>query len=79
MVELNPRIPWVLDAEGMATMISPRWQQITGMSEEDYRGRGFILRVSERYMTLLFTTGVRASECLIPHRPSGRLRALWRF
>jgi PAS domain S-box-containing protein len=42
MVELNPQIPWVLDDRGMATMISPRWQQITGMSEEDSRGRGFI-------------------------------------
>jgi PAS domain S-box-containing protein len=42
MVELNPQIPWVLDAEGMATMISPRWQRITGMSEEESRGRGFI-------------------------------------
>jgi len=42
MVELNPQIPWVLDENGMATMISPRWKQITGMSEEEYRGRGFI-------------------------------------
>ena len=42
MVELHPQIPWVLDEQGMATMISPRWKQITGMSEEDYRGRGFI-------------------------------------
>ena len=42
MVELNPQIPWVLDDKGMATMISPRWQQITGMGEEDSRGHGFI-------------------------------------
>ncbi len=42
MVELNPQIPWLLDDKGMATMISPRWQQITGMSEEESRGRGFI-------------------------------------
>ncbi|WP_160115006.1 sensor domain-containing phosphodiesterase [Bryocella elongata] len=42
MVELNPQIPWVLDDKGMATMISPRWKQITGMNEEEYRGRGFI-------------------------------------
>jgi PAS domain S-box-containing protein len=42
MVELNPQIPWVLDDKGMATMISPRWQQITGMSEDESRGRGFI-------------------------------------
>jgi PAS domain S-box-containing protein len=42
MVELNPQIPWVLDDQGRATMISPRWQQVTGMSEEESRGRGFI-------------------------------------
>ena len=42
MVELNPQILWVLDEHGMATMIWPRWQQITGMNEEDCRGRGFI-------------------------------------
>jgi PAS domain S-box-containing protein len=42
MVELNPQIPWVLDEKGMATMISPRWQCLTGMREEDYRGRGFV-------------------------------------
>lgn len=42
MVELNPQIPWVLNAEGMATMISPRWRQVTGMSDEESRGRGFI-------------------------------------
>lgn len=42
MVELNPQIPWVFDANGMAIMISPRWQQVTGMSEEESRGRGFL-------------------------------------
>jgi PAS domain S-box-containing protein len=42
MVELNPQIPWVLDENGMAIMLSPRWQQMTGMCEQDYRGRGFI-------------------------------------
>ncbi|MEG9436524.1 EAL domain-containing protein [Edaphobacter sp. HDX4] len=42
MVELNPQIPWVLDEKGMAIMISPRWQKITGMREEDYHGRGFV-------------------------------------
>jgi PAS domain S-box-containing protein len=42
MVELNPQIPWVLDDKGMAIMISSRWQQVTGMSEEESRGHGFI-------------------------------------
>lgn len=47
MVELNPQIPWVLDAEGMATMISPRWQQITGLGDEGARGRGFMNAVHQ--------------------------------
>lgn len=45
MVELNPQIPWVLDENGMATMISPRWEQITGMSRDAYHGRGFIAAI----------------------------------
>jgi PAS domain-containing protein len=32
MVELNPQIPWVLDADGSAMAISPQWEQVTGMS-----------------------------------------------
>ena len=42
MVELNPQIPWVLDAEGNAMAISPRWEQVTGMSAATAEGRGFL-------------------------------------
>lgn len=42
MVELNPQIPWVLDAEGNAVGISPRWEQVTGMSAATADGRGFL-------------------------------------
>jgi PAS domain S-box-containing protein len=42
MVELNPQIPWVLDADGNATAISPRWEQVTGMSAATAEGRGFL-------------------------------------
>jgi len=42
MVELNPQILWVLDAEGNATAISPRWEQVTGMSAANADRRGFL-------------------------------------
>ena len=42
MVELNPQIPWVLDADGNAMAISPRWEQVTGMNAESAEGRGFL-------------------------------------
>jgi PAS domain S-box-containing protein len=42
MVELNPQIPWVLDAHGNAVAISPRWEQVTGMSAATAEGAGFL-------------------------------------
>jgi len=81
MVELNPQIPWVLDDQGMATMISPRWKQITGMSEEEYRGRGFInalhpadqKRVAETIEHSLRTGDPIDVECRV-RTPSGNWR-----
>ena len=42
MVELNPQIPWELDADGNAMAIGPRWEQVTGMSAATAEGRGFL-------------------------------------
>ena len=42
MVELNPQIPWVLNADGNAMAISPRWEQVTGMSAASAEGTGFL-------------------------------------
>jgi len=42
MIDLNPQIPWVLDPEGNAIEISPRWKQVTGMSREMCQGRGYL-------------------------------------
>jgi PAS domain S-box-containing protein len=47
MVELNPQIPWVLDAEGHTTALSPRWEQVTGMTAQMSQGRGFLNAVHE--------------------------------
>ena len=34
MVELNPQIPWILDAHGNAIDVSSKWHEMTGLSEE---------------------------------------------
>lgn len=41
MVELNPQIPWVLDAEGNALSVSPRWGKLTGLNYEGATGQGY--------------------------------------
>jgi PAS domain S-box-containing protein len=45
MVELNPQTPWVLDPQGRALDLSPRWLTITGMTLEESQGRGFLKAV----------------------------------
>jgi len=42
MVELNPEIPWVMDSEGNNLDVSPRWEQITGLSKERTRNLGWL-------------------------------------
>ncbi len=42
MVDLNPEILWVLDAEGNNLDVSSRWTQITGMSREQTRNNGWL-------------------------------------
>ena len=42
MVEQNPEIPWVTDAEGNNLDVSSRWTKITGLSMEKTRGMGWL-------------------------------------
>lgn len=42
MIELLPQIPWVIDGEGRALDVSQRWMEITGMSDEQWRGFGWL-------------------------------------
>jgi len=42
MVDLNPEILWVLDAEGNNLDVSSRWTQITGLSKERPRNMGWL-------------------------------------
>ena len=42
MVELNPGIPWVLDAEGNNLDVSSRWTKLTGLSKERTRNLGWL-------------------------------------
>jgi PAS domain S-box-containing protein len=42
MVQSNPQTPWIMDANGMNVEVSPRWEQITGMSPEQTRDDGWL-------------------------------------
>jgi len=42
MVELNPHTPWVLDSRGKVIEASPRWERITGMTQEETLGDGWL-------------------------------------
>lgn len=42
MMELLPQIPWILDAEGRALDVSQRWLELTGMTDEQWRGFGWM-------------------------------------
>ena len=42
LVEHNPEIPWVSDAEGNNLDVSSRWTKITGLSMERTRGMGWL-------------------------------------
>jgi PAS domain S-box-containing protein len=42
MMELIPQIPWVIDPEGRALDVSHRWLELTGMTDEEWRGFGWL-------------------------------------
>ena len=42
MVELNPEIPWVLDAEGNNLDVSSKWTKLTGLTKEQTRNLGWL-------------------------------------
>jgi PAS domain S-box-containing protein len=42
MVELNPEIPWVMDAEGNNLDVSSRWTSVTGLSKEQTHNLGWL-------------------------------------
>jgi PAS domain S-box-containing protein len=42
MVELNPEIPWVMDAKGNNLDVSARWTKITGLTKERTRNLGWL-------------------------------------
>jgi PAS domain-containing protein len=39
-MELIPQIPWVVDPEGRALDVSQRWLDLTGMTDDQWRGFG---------------------------------------
>ena len=41
-VELNPQIPWLMNADGRNIEVSPRWQATTGLTREQTSGDGWM-------------------------------------
>ena len=42
MLDLNPQIPWILDAEGRALDVSERWEAETGRELGSWKGFGWL-------------------------------------
>jgi len=42
IVEHNPEIPWVMDADGKNLDVSSRWTKLTGLSKENTRNLGWL-------------------------------------
>jgi PAS domain S-box-containing protein len=42
LMELIPQIPWVVDPQGRAIDVSQRWLDLTGMTDEQWRGFGWL-------------------------------------
>jgi PAS domain S-box-containing protein len=42
MMELLPQIPWVIDPQGRALDVSQRWLEITGTTDDQWRGFGWL-------------------------------------
>jgi PAS domain S-box-containing protein len=42
MMDLNPEIPWILDAEGRALDVSRKWEAATGMQLGSWKGYGWL-------------------------------------
>jgi PAS domain S-box-containing protein len=42
ILETVPQIPWIIDSEGRALDVSQRWLEITGMTDQQWRGFGWL-------------------------------------
>jgi PAS domain S-box-containing protein len=42
MMEMMPQIPWIIDPEGRALDVSQRWLEITGMTDHEWKGFGWL-------------------------------------
>lgn len=42
MIELMPQIPWIIDPEGRALDVSQRWLELTGVTDDQWRGLAWL-------------------------------------
>jgi PAS domain S-box-containing protein len=41
-LDLNPQVPWTMDAAGLITDVGVRWLQLTGLTREETLGNGYL-------------------------------------
>jgi PAS domain S-box-containing protein len=81
-VELNPQIPWTSDAQGRILTAGPRWEIVTGWTQEEALDQGWVkaLHPADVIRTLR-----RWAECLRTGEPVdvefriGRGNGVWRW
>jgi PAS domain S-box-containing protein len=82
MVELNPHTPWVMDTQGRATELSPRWEKMTGLPAEQALGTGWLKMLHpddlERVMQTIKDTVASAQPVEVDYRIR-RLEGGWRW
>ena len=84
LMELIPQIPWVVDPEGRALDVSQRWLDLTGMTDDQWRGFGWLdaLHPDDREPTLETLRQCRLTghpidiTYRVRRRPDGEWRAV---
>jgi len=83
MMELIPQIPWIIDPQGRALDVSQRWLEITGMTDHEWRGHGWLdalhpedVAPTQSAMQHAFQTGEPIDIIYRVRRPGGDWKRL---
>ena len=75
MVELNPQIPWIMNADLQAVEISPKWHELTGMPREGSLGQGWMDAMHPDDRTRILAIFRQCTRDRVPIDAEYRLRA----
>ncbi|MFC7738547.1 PAS domain S-box protein [Roseomonas sp. GCM10028921] len=73
-VELSPQIPWIADADGQIIVISPRWEHLVGMTQEETLGMGWLAAIHPEDALRMEASWMRAMASSQPLDVESRFR-----